>query len=111
MYLRMGNERDMSEGMWLGRLPAPRMGDIGGVGGVRPGPSPDTEWRVVSASTTAVLATSLQSQSHSKYRRATLACQLTIPCYREQITYLVTCVKPYLATYCYYCTITKNPRL
>lgn len=41
MYLRMGNERDMSEGMWLGRLPAPRMGDIGGVGGVRPGPSPD----------------------------------------------------------------------
>ena len=53
MYLRMGNERDMSEGMWLGRLPAPRMGDIGGVGGVRPGPSPDTERRVVSASTTA----------------------------------------------------------
>ena len=40
MYLRMGNERDMSEGTWLGRLPAPRMGDIGGVGGVRPGPSP-----------------------------------------------------------------------
>ena len=41
MYSRMGSVRETSEGTWLGQLPASRMGDLGGVGGVRTGTSPD----------------------------------------------------------------------